>query len=57
MKIWYALLSIVPFAIAVIIFVFASGARRIYGGLFFVIMGIAVLMYARRRESKDKTKE
>ena len=47
------LLSIVSFALAVSIFVFASGARRIYSGLLFAIIGIVIIANAKRGEKKE----
>jgi hypothetical protein len=36
-------------ALATLIFVFASGARRVYSGVFFVMLGVAMLAHARRK--------
>jgi len=45
------IMMIVCFALAVVIFVFASGARRIYSGLFFTVIGavMAVNLWRWRR--------
>jgi len=44
----YVLISIASFILAIVIFVYASGARRIYSGLFFTIIGIVMYLNARR---------
>jgi len=54
MKNWQKLLSIVSFVLAIIIFVFASGARRIYSGLFFALLGIAIIVNAKRLQNKER---
>lgn len=46
------ILAIVCFLIAIIIFVFAEGARRIYSGGFFVFLGVMLLVNARRGAQK-----
>ena len=45
-------LAVVSFLLAVIVFVFAEGARSVYSGLFFVVLGVVSLVNARRRERK-----
>lgn len=40
-------------ALAVFIFLFAEDNRRIYSGVFFTILGIALLANARRRNARD----
>ena len=43
------------FVAAVAIFLFASGARRLYSGVFFVILGVTMIVNARRKaQNKDK---
>jgi hypothetical protein len=42
-------LAIVSFILAIIVFVFAEGARSIYSGLFFVVVGVVLLANARRQ--------
>ncbi len=54
MKNWQILLSIVSFILAIIIFAFASGARRIYSGLFFTFIGIVNIANGRRLKNKEK---
>ena len=54
MKNWHILLSIVSFILAIIIFIIASGARRIYSGLFFTLLGIAIIVNAKRLQNKEK---
>jgi hypothetical protein len=41
------LCGVIALVIAVIVFVFASGARRIYSGIFFAVLGIVLLSQAR----------
>ena len=41
------------FALAAAIFVFADGARRIYAGLFFAMLGVVMLLNAKRGGSGD----
>lgn len=36
-------------ALATAIFVFASGPRRVYSGVFFVMLGVVMLANARRK--------
>ena len=45
-------LAVVSFLIALIIFVFAGGARSLYSGLFFIVLGVVLLVNARRSEGK-----
>ncbi len=35
-------------ALAALIFVFADGARRIYAGIFFTMLGVVIVVNARR---------
>ncbi len=44
-------IAVVCLALAAVIFVFADGARRIYAGLFFAILGIVTLVNAMRAGS------
>ena len=47
--------GIVLIVLAVIVLVFAHGPRRWYSGIFFAIMGIAVLLNALRwRRTRDE---
>jgi hypothetical protein len=41
--------GIICFALAVIIFAFAGGLRRIYSGVFFLIIGLIMVVNARRK--------
>jgi len=41
-------LAVVFFALAALIFVFAAGARRVYAGAFFVMLGVATVVKAKR---------
>lgn len=41
-------LAVVSFLLALVIFAFAGGARAIYSGLFFIVIGVVLLMNARR---------
>lgn len=54
MKNWQILLSIVFFILAIVIFVFASGARRVYSGVFFTLLGIAILVSAKIIQNKER---
>jgi hypothetical protein len=47
----YIYLAIACFVLAVVIFVFASGARRIYSGGFFALLGIVNVVAARKKVS------
>ena len=44
------ILAIVSFILAIAVFIYAGGARSIYSGLFFVVMGVVLLANARRRK-------
>jgi len=45
-------LGIISFVLAVVIFLFGKGARRMYSGIFFVIIGVAIMANARRGAQK-----
>jgi|GEM_PF-1895770 len=52
---WSIALAIVSFLLALVIFIFADGLRRYYSSLFFVILGVALLVTERvrlRRQSE-----
>jgi hypothetical protein len=49
------ILAFVSFIVAIIVLVFADGARSIYSGLFFVLIGVVLLLNARK--SQEKTSE
>jgi hypothetical protein len=42
-------LAIACLVIAVLVFLLADGARAIYSGVFFVMLGVVALLSARRR--------
>jgi len=47
--------GILSFIIAVIVFIIADGYRRYYSGIFFAILGVALLLQTRRwRHPTDK---
>ena len=45
-------LGIAGFLLAFSVFAFAGGARSIYSGLFFVVLGVVFLVNARRTDKK-----
>jgi parvulin-like peptidyl-prolyl isomerase len=45
-------IAIASFLLALIVFAFAGGARSIYSGLFFVMVGVVLLVNARRSERR-----
>ena len=45
-------LGIASFLLAFSVFAFAGGARSIYSGLFFVVLGVVFLVNARRTDKK-----
>ena len=45
-------LGIVSLLLAIIVLIVAHGARSIYSGLFFVVIGVVMLVNARRSERK-----
>jgi hypothetical protein len=50
-----SLLSAVAcFAVAAVILVFADGARRVYAGAFFLMLGVVVLVNAKRGMHKQQ---
>lgn len=46
-------LAIGSFLLALIIFASAGGARSIYSGLLFVVLGVVLLVNARRSEKRN----
>jgi hypothetical protein len=40
--------AIICFVLAAVIFAFGAGARRVYSGLFFVILGVVLVANAKR---------
>ncbi len=51
-------IGILSILIAIIVFVFAEGSRRIYSGVFFTILGIVLLgngIYWSRKWGKSKS--
>jgi len=46
-------LSVASFLFAFSVFAFAGGARSIYSGLFFVVLGVVFLANARRTDKKS----
>ncbi len=49
-------IGVICLALAAVIFVFADGARRIYAGVFFALLGVVTLVNAKRTGSgEDKT--
>lgn len=49
--------AIVCFVAAALIFVFAEGYRRIYSGVFFVVLGVVLLRSFRRGQSSSETEQ
>ncbi|MGD8700042.1 MAG: hypothetical protein PVJ43_12170 [Gemmatimonadales bacterium] len=47
-------IGIVSLALAAVIFVFAEGARRIYSGAFFTIIGVVTVLNAKRGSLRVK---
>lgn len=47
--------GIACFVIALITFIFASGLRRVYSGLFFVMIGVVMIRNARRGFMEKKS--
>jgi len=45
-------LAVVSFLLAIVVFLFAGGARAIYSGLFFILIGGVLLINARRNAQK-----
>ena len=43
-------LAILSFLVAIIVFIFVDGARSIYRGVFFAVIGVVLLVNARRSE-------
>ena len=43
-------LAIASFILAIVVFIYGGGARSIYGGVFFVLIGIVLLTNARRKK-------
>ena len=54
MRKWVLILGIILLVLAVVVFVFASGLRRWYSGLFFVIMGLVAVTNASRLRGSEK---
>jgi hypothetical protein len=48
------IVGVLSLLLAVVIFVFADGARRWYSGIFFVILGVTMLARARFKLKSDK---
>jgi hypothetical protein len=42
------IIGIACFVLAAVIFVFAEGGRRLYSGIFFIILGVGMVAGARR---------
>lgn len=51
------ILAIVSFILAAVIFIFADGARRWYSGTFFVLVGVAILLNAKRSSQKTQNSQ
>jgi putative Ca2+/H+ antiporter (TMEM165/GDT1 family) len=49
--------AIVSFILAAVIFIFADGARRWYSGGFFLIIGVALLLNAKRSSEKTQNSQ
>jgi len=45
-------LAILSFLVAIIVFIFVDGARSIYSGVFFAVIGVVLLVNARRSERR-----
>ena len=48
MRIKFMLPGIVSLALALLIFAFAEGYRRLYSGIFFAVLGVVLLVNAKR---------
>ena len=48
----YLILTVLSLALAVIIFLFADGARRWYSSAFFVVLGVVMLASAKRGRNR-----
>ena len=48
------ILGIISFVLAAIIFIFGTGARRVYSGAFFVILGVIMVANAKRGFQDNK---
>ena len=46
------ILALLSFAVAVIIFLFADGARRWYSGAFFVVLGVVMLVSVKQGRAR-----
>jgi uncharacterized membrane protein len=46
------ILALLSFALAVIIFLFADGARRSYSSAFFVVLGVVMLVRVKRGRTR-----
>lgn len=57
MKTPHIIISIACIAIAVVIFVFADGARAVYSGLFFIVIGAVVFFNAWRQARMESGKK
>ena len=51
MKRLHTYAAVTCFALALVIFVFASGARRIYSGGFFTVLGIVNVLAATKKNA------
>jgi len=49
----HLILSMVSFALSILVFLLADGARSIYSGVFFIVIGVVLLVNARQREEED----
>lgn len=47
--------AVISFVLAAVIFVFGTGASRVYGGAFFVLLGITMLAKAKRGSQDNKS--
>jgi len=48
-------IGVICLVLAAVIFVFAEGARRIYSGGFFTVIGVVMLLNARWGRSRKRT--
>ena len=46
-------LAIVSFVLAFIVIAFSGGDRSVYSGLFFILLGVVLLVNARQRDEKS----
>ena len=51
----HLIFAVISFILATFIFVFGTGASRVYSGVFFVLLGITILAKAKRGSQDNKS--